>query len=224
MDIQTFTVDLDDIDAVAKLASKMKDRKKELMLQSGRKIIDFCGSKYNMEKMMPIIEDIMATDLSKIYTNFDTEEKYYVYVHCDPSKPLQVRHDLKHLLLAQRYSITHEPFYVGKGSGDRWKNFNRNEGHRKVRSKILMEKQEIIATKIIENISESDALSIESKLIDILGLRTFSSSGLLVNLDEGSHPNERRNLYSTNAKKVLSKNGFYFERQLLSFSAGVRAN
>jgi hypothetical protein len=59
--------------------------------------------------------------------------------------------------------------------------------------------------KIIkENLTEMEALCLESKFIDIFGL--MSKSGRLVNLDEGLKSKERQMLYRDSLIKL---NSFY---------------
>lgn len=107
--------------------------------------------------------------------------------------------------------INHVPFYIGKGTGDRLYQFDRNDSHRKIRSRIKDEGKEIVSIKLIENVSETEAFVLESKLIDILGLKATSKHGLLVNLDEGLLPNERRSLYPSfkgKMNRLLRRNGY----------------
>ena len=141
------------------------------------------------------LDNIMATPLDDLYPSSDGD-RHFVYLHCDPTKPLNVKENVKHLFLATRFpGLRYEPFYVGKGKGNRHLDFNRSEGHRKIRTKILRRGLDIVAIKIAEGFTESAAFAMESKLIDVLGIRSYSKHGLLVNLDEGLDSQRRRDRY-----------------------------
>lgn len=107
------------------------------------------------------------------------------------------------------------PFYIGKGKGTRSTDLNRNETHRKVRQKIQKFGKDIIVFKIAENLTEKEALILESKLIDIFGLMSFK--GRLVNLDEGIAVKERRQKYQ---KSLDNLSEFYKNSVDLSEKVG----
>jgi hypothetical protein len=192
-----------------KWAAKINARRLKILHDLGYQEIQFVGNKYHAPIILDVINSIMNTDISNVYSNVVGDDMYYVYVHCNPLKPLKVRNDAKHCFLALRFNLTHEPFYVGKGIGSRYVDLNRNDSHRKIRSQILASEQEVMAIRVNENMTENEALAVESKLIDILGLKSYSRHGLLVNLDEGVAAKERRNYYRHSAaKNFLKKNGF----------------
>jgi hypothetical protein len=89
--------------------------------------------------------------------------------------------------------FTHFPFYIGKGTEDRAYQLNRNDTHRKVKQRILSEGRNIEITILQDGLTEREALMLESKLIDILGIK--ANYGSLCNLDEGINVDERRALY-----------------------------
>jgi hypothetical protein len=211
MNKKTLIVDLDDISDLKANITFLQKKRKNLLQKLGYTHINFMGSKTNIEKILPIIEEIYLTDISNLYKEKDNLEKYYVYLHCDTTKPLQILKSLKDYWLAIKFKINYQPFYVGKGTGNRYLDTNRNDSYRKIKTNIEKSQKEISIIKIKENISEIEALSIESKLIDILGLKALSQEGYLVNLDEGFFPIERRKLYNYNngwIDKILIKNGF----------------
>jgi len=146
--------------------------------QRSRRIFDACDAIWN-------------TDTSSHYAalGLDSEKKYYVYAHLDPTRKVVVNGDAK-TSFGATLGMTHRPFYIGKGTGDRFLDFNRNGNHRKVRQRI----GEPIAMILKDGLSEAGALAFEDKLIDIFGLQVFG--GYLTNLDEGYHPVERRTLYA----------------------------
>lgn len=94
---------------------------------------------------------------------------------------------------AASIGMKHIPFYVGKGTGNRYKDLNRNETHRKIRQKLNKFNKDIEVEIVKDNLTEKEALILESKLIDIFGL--LPNGGRLVNLDEGIKSEERKSRY-----------------------------
>jgi len=137
---------------------------------------------------------IYNADISSAYKgmSFDTNPIYYVYTHCEPTHNAHVGKNGK-TTFAATIGMTKLPFYVGKGTGTRAFDLNRNESHRKIRQRLQKFQKEIVVEIIKDRLSELDALMLESKIIDIFGLIT--SNGKLVNLDEGINNKERRLLY-----------------------------
>jgi hypothetical protein len=105
--------------------------------------------------------------------------KYYVYVYFDPRR-------VNYLYFPD---IGFEPFYVGKGSKNRYLD-HLHEKHTKNRikaskiQKIRTEGFEPIIVKISENLSEIDAYNLEAKLITEIG-RIILKTGPLSNLTDG---------------------------------------
>jgi len=197
----------DDPSELKKLISVLQNRRKNILRSLGYDQINFNGSKYNSNTILPALEEMYKVDNC-------TVGNYYIYAHCNPLKPLSVTTNLKHLFLATKFpSIKYEPFYVGKGTGNRAYDLSRNDSHRKIRSNILKYKKDIDVCILDNYLSEDTALAKESKLIDILGLISLSKHGLLTNLDEGIDYLYRREQYKTadNADlilKILVKNGY----------------
>ena len=148
---------------------------------------------------------ILNTDISHLYNNLDLDsaKKYYVYAHLDPSLNIAVhKHGIS--TFAATLGMSYRPCYIGKGTGDRCYDLNRNETHRKIRQRLKSFDKDIIVYKIKENISELEALCLESKLIDIFGL--VGKAGTLVNLDEGVNSSNRRLLYLNSLKNLSGYN------------------
>jgi hypothetical protein len=190
-----------------KLISLLQNRRKNILRSLGYDQINFNGSKYNSSTILPAMEEMYKLDNC-------TTGNYYVYAHCNPLKPLSITTNLKHLFLASMFpSIKYEPFYIGKGVGNRAYELSRNDSHRKIRSSIIKYKKDIEVCILDKNLSEDSALAKESKLIDILGLISLSKHGLLANIDEGADASYRREQYklADNAAliaKILVKNGY----------------
>jgi hypothetical protein len=202
-------VDYNDISDLKRAITKLQFRRKNLLRKLGYDQINFNGSKYAFSKIVPVFESILDCDTVSIYEG-SAERKFYVYVHCDPMRPLKVRSEVRHFLLASRFGLKFEPFYVGKGVGDRLLDTDRNDSYRKLKTKITRFGKEIVIAKVAVGMTEPEALSLESKLIDVLGLRCLSGCGILVNLDEGVDAVKRRATYpkSVYLNRVLRRNGF----------------
>jgi len=137
---------------------------------------------------------ILNTNIDHLYDGIQLDENpiYYVYVHCDPSRKIAISRDAK-TTFAATLGMKYFPFYVGKGTGNRAYELDRNESHRKVRQKIKTFYDEIDVKILKEGLTEKQALILESKLIDIFGIT--AQGGRLVNLNEGVKNKERHNLY-----------------------------
>lgn len=128
-------------------------------------------------------------------------KKYYVYLFLDKSKSGKFIYD--------DLEFEYEPFYVGKGTGDRIKSsLLDRESPFKV-SKINKIKHlggEIISIKLYENLENDESLKIEKMIISKIGRRDLGL-GTLVNQTDGGdgrlsspHSNETR-LKISNTKK-----------------------
>lgn len=155
------------------------------------------------------MKSIFSTDISSVYHNEDeTDKSFYVYAHCNPEAVLQIKDNARHLFAAVDLKLSSQPFYIGKGKDGRAFDLNRNEGHTKIKQHLKKIGKEIEVVKIADNLTSAQALAIESKLIDILGLKVLSRRSLLVNLDEGQAPKERRSLYA----KGIRGPGWYLNK------------
>lgn len=186
----------------------MQKARKEKLRKLGYIDIRYQATKFNYHQIMPLLDEVLNTDLSALYNLNSADKSFYVYMHCNPLKKLNVKNDIRDAFLAVKFALTHVPFYVGKGTGNRYLEFNRNDSHRKIRTSILNSGNDIIPVIIANNLTEAAAFSLESKLIDILGLKSLSAGGMLVNLDEGLLPKDRRKLYPDKFKQLLVKNGY----------------
>lgn len=190
MNIKTYEIDFDSVDDCRKLVSIMKSRIGEL----NSKKEGFISRNQMVKNKFESCIKIMETDISDLYNDLvlDTEPKYYVYVHCDPNMKIALKKDGISTFGAT-LGMTHLPFYVGKGTGNRAYELDRNETHRKFRQKLKNFDKDIVVNILKTDLTEKEALILESKLIDIFGLIT--NGGRLVNLDEGVNPKERKNRY-----------------------------
>jgi hypothetical protein len=208
---KTFEIDWDDPSDIKKHSSLLLCRRKKLLQDLGYSGVSFSNSKYHCDTFLPVLNEMYDSDFTHLYEDSSAKKAFYVYAHCNPLKKLHAKHDLKHLFLALRFPLlTHEPFYIGKGYGDRFLDFNRNDSHRKIRQQLLKSGKDLLPVKLEEKLNEAEALNKESHLIDILGLLCYK--GILTNLDEGERATERRRLYRQDeknyVKKILQANGF----------------
>lgn len=199
MNLKKYEIDFDSLDECKKLLNKMKSRIGELNSSE-------CMSKSEKKKLIfDSCLEIYNKDISSIYDNLelDTNPIYYVYAHCDPKANIAVGKCGKTTFGAS-IGLNKIPFYIGKGTGNRAFDLNRSETHRKIRQKIQTFGDEIQVNIIKDGLTEIEALMLESKLIDIFGLKSFN--GFLVNLDEGINKVGRRSLYK---EHLVNLNLFY---------------
>lgn len=208
MNIITLQVDKDDLKDIKKKIWTLQKLRKKKMQEFGYIGTKFNTSKFDFNQILNKFDSILNTDITSVIQADNTDKSYYVYMHCDPTKKIHINHSAKEGFLAIKYNLTYVPFYVGKGQSNRLYDFNRNDSHRKIRTYIRKKDKEIIPVKIQENLTELEALSLESKLIDILGLKSINQYGMLVNLDEGNNSLNRRMLYPIDTRIILSSNGY----------------
>lgn len=108
---------------------------------------------------------------------------FYVYFYLNPMKPGKFTFDLD-------FSFLYEPFYIGKGKGDRcehglkYANLTKNSHKKNTINKIIKHGKYPIIVKIYENLNEQKAFELESLLIDKIGRKNLKN-GPLVNLTDG---------------------------------------
>lgn len=198
-----FDIDWDDPKDIKKYISILQLRRKNILREYGYNEVNFNGSKYNLDNLLPLFQTFFDYVVPEKGNN-------YVYFHCNPLKKLNIKSDIKHIFLASKFpNLNYEPFYVGKGNGNRAFELNRNDSHRKIRNQINKFGKEIEPIIIIDNISENCSLSYENIFMYILGLRALSNNGILVNLMENDIPELNNKVFSTDiGKKLIKKNGF----------------
>jgi hypothetical protein len=199
--MKKFELNWDDLDSVRKLFNQAKARYFELKREQDKSPT----KKERSYEIFAACNKIWSADISSIYENLqlDPVKKYYVYAHLDTTKKIAAGYNAI-TTFAASLGMTYFPFYIGKGTDSRCENLNRNETHRKVVQKIKIVGKEPIVYKLVENVSESEALQYEAKLIDIFGL--IPQHGYLSNLDEGVNPDQRRTFYKDSLLKLRTIN------------------
>lgn len=106
---------------------------------------------------------------------------YYVYIYLNPMKQGKFKYD--------NYEFEYEPFYVGKGKGDRLnshiKNIDKINKHKQnTINKIIKNELLPIIFKIEENLQEVRAWELEKEIIKLIG-RRCNNTGTLTNIHVG---------------------------------------
>jgi hypothetical protein len=132
-------------------------------------------------------------------------KKYYVYIYLNTLKKGNfIYDDLK---------FEHEPFYVGKGHGNRLyhhlnkvKNKNRYKNSNKFEkiNEILESGLEPLIIKLNESMSEDDALDLEKSIINKIG-RLDINKGPLTNLNDGGQKPQDNYHHSLETKIKISE-------------------
>lgn len=188
--IKNISVDWNDFSSVDKaylsLQGRRQQLKKELDILTRPSATQIYRIKWDS------IKRILDTDISVLYDcpSYIHERKYYVYAHCDTTYPIKIENKDALQVFAASLGMKYIPFYIGKGTGDRFLKSDRNRYHTKIVNKKFNDVDKLIIKK---DLSESEALQLEAKLIDIFGLKIFG--GHLINIDEGLNSNERKHLY-----------------------------
>lgn len=116
----------------------------------------------------------------EIYKN-----EYYVYILLDPRKPMNLFYKINDCL---NIELSHEPFYVGKGKGNRClsHNYNKEDCNRYKKQKInhiKMENKEIIIVILKKDLYENESFKLEKECISII--KRKNKGGPLTNLTDG---------------------------------------
>lgn len=141
------------------------------------------------------LSELLEQDWSHLF-NGNIERKYYVYFHKAGKRKIIFNHE------KVSFDCTGYPFYVGKGTGDRAYDLNRNQGHGKILDQLKLQKKSSkdIVFIVKDCLTESEALELESKLIYFFGTKYEKNRrGILVNLDLPKIPDMQ---YETQIAKV----------------------
>lgn len=184
-------IDWDSFDEMVGLFSKVKCRYLELYRLKHPEIP---SRKQKNRELFDACQQILSTDISHVYQGMalDPLPRYYVYAHTDSNRKVAV--GINGLTsFAATLGCSYFPFYIGKGTGSRCYDLSRNGEHGKIVKRLKLSDGDVVIRLVKENLTESEALQLESKLIDIFGLRPYG--GMLSNLDEGMLAEQRRALY-----------------------------
>lgn len=137
---KTFVVDWNDYTAVSKLGNMIKSRLGELnpnkisKQQKQGLMFDCCTNIWNTATL-PHYQTL----------ELDANPKYYVYCHMNRKWKIWPGHDAR-LTFAASLGISCSPFYIGKGTGSRSANFNRNGYHKNYEIDLKMKARTLIVS------------------------------------------------------------------------------
>lgn len=129
----------------------------------------------------------------------------YVYILMDPTKPAKLSY--------KNFCLLYEPFYVGKGTGNRinhhlrpysLKLINRKNG--KIKS-IIKQGEDIIQHKIFESLDESTSNDLEVKIIKEIGRLDLKVGPLCNHTDGGEGTSGRKSSAKSRLNYKNSKTG-----------------
>lgn len=141
--------------------------------------------KFSTERCEPYLSSLIAQDWSHLYPRETEDGEYYVYAHVDPRLQIFITSD------DAGGNYGGQPFYIGKGIGNRAYDLKRNEGHGQTIREILScpFPPSSIVRVLFSGLSEQKALEIESKLIYFFGSQySVNEKGWLVNLSQPAVP------------------------------------
>lgn len=126
---------------------------------------------------------------------------YYIYIYLNPLK--------KGNYIYGKFNFNHEPFYIGKGKLNRYKNHllksnEQNKLKQNIINKIKKDNKEPIIIKLYDNITENSAFRLEKYLINLIG-RRYRNKGTLSNLTDGGEGTSGR-IYSKKNRNRMIKN------------------
>jgi len=101
---------------------------------------------------------------------------FYVYIYLDIRKPGRYSYD--------SISFLYEPFYVGKGHGNRYSDFKSHNNFCYNKIKKIQLTNEVVSILVRSNLSEKDSLDMEKQLIKEVGRQNLKT-GPLTNFTDG---------------------------------------
>ena len=104
------------------------------------------------------------------------KHRFYVYAHLDSRKFGG--------FVYGGFKFDHEPFYIGKGKGERINGVKRNPLWENIENKIIKGGGKVIKIRLFDSLSEEESFLIEKELICLVGRRD-QGKGPLANLTDG---------------------------------------
>lgn len=144
---------------------------------------------------------LLAQDWSSVFPADDGAGKFYVYAHVDPTQRVCNQP------AEGGGCYGGQPFYIGKGCGERAWDLKRNQGHGTRLKQLIAQgwRPEDLVHIAFQGLSESKALEIESKLIYFFGTvyQLDRKFGCLLNLDVPKTP-----VFVKEMEKILLRKQF----------------
>ena len=198
------------------LSDKLYD--KLLKIKDNLSISENCNVELNdmIEESLMFYYNITILDLNEItfdekiinkinYIN-NIKNDYYVYVYSNTNKRID--------RYINNFYFEYEPFYIGKGNGNRMYDFNNRDENLINQMKELKENNSLKIEKIIFDLTEDDAYFYEQIFINNFG-RLNNGTGILYNKVKGNRKNKKE-IDKNNLKLNLQYN--FIEKLLIELN------
>lgn len=153
---------------------------------NGSRLLSVPALDQKLAHRIKYLPSLISQDWSKLFESYDNNDrKYYVYAHVNP--------------LERVFVTTSEcggnyrgnPFYIGKGSGNRARDLKRNQGHGEILRKLIAKglTADDVVHIVKDDMTEREAMELEAKLIYFFGTVYERDTGSqLYNLDKSVRP------------------------------------
>jgi hypothetical protein len=165
--MKQLTVDWDNPQDLTKTISILHQRKRELE--------GYIGKKEKAKEKLSLMRDIWQSEVPLKGSQLSSEPIFYVYAHFVKGHNNFPSQKDALAMFCHSLGLPAIPFYIGKGTGGRHTNKERNKGHQLVRSFSESHGLDTQSHVILEGLTEVESLVYEGKLIDILGQRVLKT-------------------------------------------------
>jgi hypothetical protein len=126
--IKTFSIDMNNIHEIKNLIKELNIRKDELH-KINHKLITKEDPRPQKLLELESYFKIYNSNVSNFFTDyqFSEEPKFYVYAHLNRDLRIQPKRRAKEAFAQMEFKLEFRPFYIGKGTGNRFLRKERNK-------------------------------------------------------------------------------------------------